>query len=75
MLKIGDKVELEGIEYEIVLNDSYPCKQCSIHHCSKNEALDELKAMHFALSCVDLIPENACFKQIEVEQAPQVVYK
>lgn len=67
MLKNGEIVEIDGNKYEVIEDEGMPCKQCELKDCYKSKGLDALKAKHFALSCVELIPLSACFKKV-VEQ-------
>lgn len=73
MLEIGEKVKIGENTYEVTTAKSceLSCAVCSFKkECNRSKAFDALKAKHFALHCVDLIPVRAYFKK--VEQSPQV---
>lgn len=77
MLKVGEVVKIGEKEYKVTdYGDKLPCQDCDLKDCSHNEGYDGLKARMFALSCVDLIPLNTCFKEVvnpdNVESSPQV---
>ena len=72
MLKEGEIVTLGNKDYRITKYPNYHvCMKCDLKDCQKNKDYDALKAKMFALSCVDIIPIDTCFKEV-VEQSPQV---
>lgn len=72
MLNEKERIKLGKEEYEVTVatEDQSPCSLCDIKDCYMNKDLDAIKARHFALSCFNLVPDNAYFKK--VEQSPQV---
>lgn len=76
MLDVGERITLEGQEYEVKRvkdRSMLSCVLCDLKDCYKNRALDEVKAKHFALTCADLTPDSTYFKK--VEHSPQVERK
>lgn len=71
MLNVGERVKLEGVEYEVkrtpIGSGKISCDLCDLKNCSLSKDLDAIKAKHFALSCVTLTPPRGYFKKITTE--------
>lgn len=67
MLQNGEKVKIDGQEYEVRRSNAniHSCLVCDIKHCYKNKDLDAIKSHNLVTSCVDLIPLMSCFKKVE----------